>query len=176
MAKKEEEIRVAGDTLARNLDEIDRLTAELKAKDERIWQLKLDIKVISECKIHCKNCNARIKQALKENDNEMVNSKEAEIKLLKRLYQYGEEGLTIDANIAREIEETIESLESELKAKDEEIDSLKAAISTTKNYNEQLYHLIGDIVRGHAEEIRRQIYINNRQIEQALKVEDKDNG
>ena len=107
----------------------------------------------------------------------MVNSKEAEIKLLKRLYQYGEEGLTIDANIAREIEETIESLESELKAKDEEIDSLKAAISTTKNYNEQLYHLIGDLVRGlDAKEIRRQIFINNRQIEQALKVEDKDNG
>ena len=92
MAKKEEEIQVAGDTLARNLDELDRLTvenstlkellekrrkeeghwldvsrlkAELKAKDEQIWQLKLDIKVISECKIHCKNCNARIKQALK---------------------------------------------------------------------------------------------------------------
>ena len=28
-------------------------------------KLKLDIKVISECKIHCKNCNARIKEALK---------------------------------------------------------------------------------------------------------------
>ena len=35
------------------------------------------------------------------------------IDLLKRLYNYGEVGLTIDANIAREIEEMIDILESE---------------------------------------------------------------
>ena len=29
-------------------------------------KLKLDMKVISECKIHCKSCNARIKEALKK--------------------------------------------------------------------------------------------------------------
>jgi hypothetical protein len=34
------------------------------------------------------------------------------IDLFKRLYRYGEEGLTIDANIAREIEEMIALLES----------------------------------------------------------------
>ena len=46
-------------------EEIERLTDELKAKDEEIARLKHDIKVISECKIHCKNCNVRIEQALK---------------------------------------------------------------------------------------------------------------
>lgn len=40
-------------------------------------------------------------------------SREKEIKLFERLYRYGEEGLTIDANIAREIEEMIEHLKSE---------------------------------------------------------------
>ena len=39
-------------------------------------------------------------------------NREKEIDLLKRLYKYGEEGLTIDSNIAYEIEKMIESLES----------------------------------------------------------------
>ena len=49
-------------------EEIQKLQADLKAKDEEIARLKLDIKEISECNIHCKNCNARIEQALKEKD------------------------------------------------------------------------------------------------------------
>ena len=39
-------------------------------------------------------------------------NREKEIDLLKRLYKYGEEGLTIDSNIAYEIEKMIESLEA----------------------------------------------------------------
>ena len=55
----------AGKKLTLDLcDMLDRLTTELKAKDEKIAGLKRDIKVISECKIHCKNCNTRIEQAL----------------------------------------------------------------------------------------------------------------
>ena len=72
------------------------------------------------------------------------------IELFQRLYRYGEEGLTIDANIACEIEKMIESLEaakaepepnkdasmdeilarmdSELEDKDEEIENLKLIV------------------------------------------------
>ena len=39
-------------------DEVSKLLEEIKG-------LKRDIKVISECKIHCKNCNTRIENALK---------------------------------------------------------------------------------------------------------------
>ena len=58
-------IRQIGRIACGDMEEIERLTDELKAKDEEIARLKHDIKVISECKIHCKNCNVRIEQALK---------------------------------------------------------------------------------------------------------------
>ena len=55
-------------------------------------------------------------------------------------------------------------------------DGLVEALEKAKTYNEKLYNLVGDLIPGKdAKEIRRQIFINNRQYEQALAAAEEAN-
>ena len=50
-----------------------------------------------------------------------------------------------------------------------EKEKIKALLEKAKEYNEELYNLVGDLIPGRdAKEIRRQIFINNRLYEQTI--------